>query len=267
MKQFPLFSLVCLTIAFTTANAQTTLPGFTVKELTKGKIQISWLNPYPSCVQLAVQRSFDSAANFRTIFSSQSPELPSNGFVDNQAPPGLKMYYRIFFVLKGGTYFFSKAQRIGEDEVNNRVVAALPVVPKSVVRIFKKGTLAFIYNYPDYLRFRDSIITKTMDSLYTIVADSIDWRPSAFAPFWKPSSYVFTNEKGYVSIHLPDVKQHHYRILFFEESGPEIFQIKTIRDPDLILDKASFIHAGWFNFELYEDEKLKEKNKFFLQKD
>ena len=36
---------------------------------------------------------------------------------------------------------------------------------------------------------------------------------------------------------------------------------------DRVLDKTNFVHAGWFTYELYEDEKLKEKNKFQLQKD
>ena len=89
--------------------AQNVLPDFTVKELTKGKIQISWNNPYKNCIQLAIQRSSDSSKNFRTIFSAQSPELATNGYVDSKLLPVEISYYRIFFVLQGGQYFFSKA--------------------------------------------------------------------------------------------------------------------------------------------------------------
>jgi hypothetical protein len=56
-------------------------------------------------------------------------------------------------------------------------------------------------------------------------------------------------------------------VKFFEENGNPIFEIQHIREPQLILDKSNFLHAGWFFFELYEDEKLKEKSKFFLSKD
>lgn len=268
MKSLRLIFLACLVIAVYTAGAQTTLPGFTVKELTKGKIQISWLNPYPSCVQLAVQRSSDSTKNFRTIFSSQSPELPSNGFVDAQAPTGYRMYYRIFYVLKGGQYFFSTVKRAGDGDFDARVQAPIPatLIANNIIRVYKRGELAFKYEYKDYLNFRDSIISKTRDSLYTIDADSIDWRPFISRPLWKPSEYVFTNEKGYLTIRLPELKQHRYRIVFFEDNGAEVFQIRSVKDTDLVLDKASFIHSGWFSFELYEDDKLKEKNRFYLDK-
>ena len=100
--------LVFLIVIYQKGNAQSALPDFSVKELSQGKIQISWINPYSNCIQLAVQRSSDSINNFRTIFSSQSPELPANGFVDNRLFLQTKTYYRIFYVLKGGAYFFSK---------------------------------------------------------------------------------------------------------------------------------------------------------------
>ena len=53
--------------------SQNALPKFSVRILNKEKNQISWKNPYSSCVQLSVQRSYDSLRFFTTIFSSQSP--------------------------------------------------------------------------------------------------------------------------------------------------------------------------------------------------
>lgn len=257
-------------VVWNSAQAQTALPGFTVKELTKGKTQISWINPYPSCIQLAVQRSYDSITNFRAIFSSQSPELLSNGFGVAQAMPRYKVYYRIFYVLRGGQYFFSNVKRVGDNSPDTRVQPlpnAAAMVADAIIRIYKRGELALKLPYKDFLHFRDSIINRTSDSLYTVDADSIDWRPFvAKALSWIPSPYVFTNDKGYLTVRLPDYKQHRYRIVFFEENGQEIFQIKAVKENEVVLDKASFIHSGWFQFELYEDEKLKEKNKFFLDK-
>jgi hypothetical protein len=272
MKSIRLISLAWLAMlmGWDTVQAQTALPGFTLKELTHGKIQISWINPYQSCIQLAVQRSQDSTKNFRTIFSAQSPELPSNGFVDAQGPAGYYYYYRIFYVLKGGQYFFTSAKRATENVPSDIRVQPLPATKAAnvLIRIYKRGRFAFQYEYKDYLKFRDSIIYKTSDSLYTVNADSIDWRPfdSKLLPSWRPSDYVFTNEKGYLSIRLPGFRQHRYRIIFFEENGLELFQIKAVKEAEMSLDKASFIHSGWFQFELYEDEKLKEKNKFFLDR-
>ena len=49
--------------------------------------------------------------------------------------------------------------------------------------------------------------------------------------------------------------------------GKKLFTINNIPESDLVIDKANFIHAGWFRFELYENEKLKERNKVLLQRD
>jgi hypothetical protein len=43
--------------------------------------------------------------------------------------------------------------------------------------------------------------------------------------------------------------------------------IKKITEPYLTLDKVNFIHAGLFNFEVYEDGLLVEKHKFYIPKD
>jgi hypothetical protein len=70
-----------------------------------------------------------------------------------------------------------------------------------------------------------------------------------------------------VTILLPDVKLHRYHIVFYDADSTELFRLKAIRDNELFLDKANFVHAGWFSFELFEDDKLKEKNKFLLTRD
>jgi hypothetical protein len=46
-----------------------------------------------------------------------------------------------------------------------------------------------------------------------------------------------------------------------------LFELKNINEPALTLDKTNFLHSGWFKFELYNDEKLVEKNKFYLAKE
>lgn len=82
-----------------------------------------------------------------------------------------------------------------------------------------------------------------------------------------PSFYVYTNRDGYLFINLPDAAKKKYHIKFYEEDDSFLFELKTIREPALTLDKANFLHAGWFKFELYNDDKLIEKNKFYLAKE
>ena len=86
-------------------------------------------------------------------------------------------------------------------------------------------------------------------------------------PEFVPSFYVYTNKEGYVFINLPDADKKKYRIKFFEMDDSFLFEIKSIKESGLTLDKTNFLHSGWFNFELYDDEKLIEKNKFYLSKD
>jgi hypothetical protein len=91
-------------------------------------------------------------------------------------------------------------------------------------------------------------------------------KPEPVNPGFVPSPYVYTNKEGYVFINLPDAPQKKYHLKFFEENGDLLFEVKNIKDKALTLDKANFYHAGWFNFELYNDEKLVEKHKFYLAK-
>lgn len=274
MKKKFLFIAILFIIGIVTVHAQDTLPNFTVRNVGAGKAQISWINNFEKVVQLTVQRSFDSSKFFRTIFSSQSPWLPQNGFIDNNLPDGYKVYYRIQYVFDGGAYFFTKAK--------SPAIYKSPVIPDDVdpvdppkkdeVRIVKiyrrtKDSLVTTINYKEYRHFKDSVSRTTKDTLYYYDNDEVIIKPYIPKPIWKASTYVYTNDKGYVKVILPLAKQKHYRIVFFEENGNELFQIKHVKEAELLLDKVNFIHAGWFSFELYEDEKLKEKNKFYLWKD
>jgi hypothetical protein len=82
-----------------------------------------------------------------------------------------------------------------------------------------------------------------------------------------PSSYVYTQKDGYVFINLPDADREKYHLKFYEEDGTFLFEIRDIRETALTLDKANFYHGGWFRFELYKNDRLLEKHKFYLPKD
>ncbi|MBX3256220.1 MAG: hypothetical protein KF862_18935 [Chitinophagaceae bacterium] len=84
---------------------------------------------------------------------------------------------------------------------------------------------------------------------------------------YKPSSFIFTNSEGNVTIVLPAGKQSHFKIKFLEEDGSNLFQLNSIREQIVIVDKSNFMRSGWFKFELYENDVLKEKNKILIPKD
>ncbi|MCW3086983.1 MAG: hypothetical protein JWQ78_369, partial [Sediminibacterium sp.] len=193
MKYLPALALFIFTgILSVSAQTPNALPEFSVRELTRGKIQVSWNNPYPSCIQLAVQRSLDSVNNFRTIFSTLSPELPSNGFVDNKPLVGIRSYYRIFYVLLGGAYYFTKPIAIDAKMTNPAAEAPVPKVdPKNTrtrgnkvseanagwVSIYRQNTELFKLSGDEYLEFRDSINRHTKDGLRRINEHAVEWKP------------------------------------------------------------------------------------------
>ena len=273
--------LIALVFLFNNSvKAQDTLPHFTVRQLAKGKVQVSWINPYDKVVQMIVQRSFDSTKYFRSVFSSQSPWLPQNGFVDNNASVDYKVYYRVHYVLEGGAYFFTPSKS-PEKYTTIKVVKIKPDEKEETnsddknqtdegtktIKIYKKNKDSLIaeINYKDYRRFRDSVNKKTKDTIQTTENDDeIIIKPYVPKPVWKASTYIFTNDYGFVRILIPLAKQYKYKIIFYNEQNEEVLTIKHVKEKDLILDKSNFKNSGWFYFELYENEKLKEKNKIYV---
>lgn len=243
-------------------NAQDSLPNFTLK-LISNKVSISWINPYPNLVQLSIQRSYDSSKNYRTIFSTQSPELPQNGFIDKNYVPGLKAWYRIFYMKPGGDYTFTD---IKSTTIQPSAYAAdLPSNnPAITFKVFKNDSLFTELTLLEYRRFRDSITIRTKDTITVNKENEVIIKPFIAKPVWKPSSYIFTDEKNNIVISLPDARSHKYNIRFLDSMGQPVFQLKHIKESYLILDKTNFIKKGWFFFELSDGETLLEKNKFQL---
>lgn len=246
--------------------SQDTLPDFTVIERGK-KVIVSWVNPFEGCIQLNVQRSFDSVKFYRTIFSATSPGLPQNGFSDIKQP-NAKTFYRIFYVLEGGAYFFTPAKLATPDfetrsiNLDDKVVASVRYITVST-----RGIPMAQISAPIFIKFRDSILRQTKDTLFAVNDSLVELRRFISKEIWKPSIYIFTNKDGYLNISLSEAKNKKYHLKFFEDDGSPLFEIRQVKESLLMLDKSNFVHAGWFRFELFEDDKLKEKNKFYLPKD
>jgi hypothetical protein len=147
--------------------------------------------------------------------------------------------------------------------------------------IFIKGKDSSLTPLPAkmLLLFRDSILNKTKDTILFVHADTILIKPFIAKEakenkpppepkeVYKVSPYVFTSKSGSVTLALPDAARKKYTAKFFELDGTPLMEVKEIKYPTLIIDKAAFIHAGWFRFELYEDGKLREKNRLLIPKE
>ncbi len=279
MRKRFLASLILLTgILFTyTSLAQDTLPGFNVLDKGNGRVIVSWKNNFETINQIAVQRSYDSLKKFSTIYSAPSPELPENGFTD-QIKPGTKVYYRIFFVLQGGTYFFTPVKSPGvgtvvvvnvdakRDKANEFTKEAIRSPTKKIFIKVSDSLYATLID-GDYIRFKDSIINKTKDTLYPLSSDTVQILQYVQPYVWKSSIYVYTDKEGYVVLNLPEASTKKYQLRIFEENDTPVLELKHIKNPYVTLDKSNFYHAGWYKFELVEDGKIKDRNKILIPKD
>jgi hypothetical protein len=297
------FAFFAISFIFSTiAAAQETLPKFSASLKPNGKIIISWRNNYPVVSQISIQRSNDSLLNFTTLLSVPDASVVENGFVDSKAPDK-HLFYRLFIVLDSGKYIFTRSKRAVLDTI--AVVEKNMEEPDIELSRSEKLRLSYLQKNNDYLsinapekigsapaitlnkiyfirkqdtllgqlfenavrNFRDSILHKTKDTLAFKEGDTILIKPFIPKEVYKVSTFVFTGKDGNIMIALPDADKKKYSVKFLETDARELFEIKEIKQSPIIVDKINFLHSGWFRFELYQDGKLKEKNKLFIPKE
>jgi hypothetical protein len=261
MTKKHLLAFFSFLVLFLRLSAQDTLPRFNVRGAGNDKIIIGWVNNFEDVKQISIQRSFDSLTGYKTILTVADPTTKENGYVDAKATND-HMFYRLYILRDKGNYLFSKAQRPKKDTgpIKGTTIIRMDTVFEKVV---KNGDTIIIKKVVPFTVRLEKI--PTTDSVKTPDPGNIGKiKPNAFAP----SLYVYTERDGYVRITLPDGdKPKKYSIKFFEENDTFLFELKEIKEKAFKLDKTNFYHAGWFKFELYEENKLVEKHKFYLEKD
>ncbi len=252
MRKLVILTLLIPFLCVCKLNAQDTLPNFSLINVGNKRIIVGWVNSLPNVKQISIQRSFDSLSGFKTILTVLDPTLPQNGYADMNATNEY-MFYRLYIMQDQGKYQFSKTMRPVKD------TAKVTVKPQ-VDNLTPQGDSAKPAN-PFVLYLGGFPGT---DSVSTPNPVAVKNKPTGFMP----SLYVYTFRDGNVRISLPtEEKPKKYSIKFFEEEGDFLFELKDIKEKKFKIDKSNFFHAGWFKFELYEDEKLIEKHKFYLEKD
>jgi len=242
MEKKSLLVFILIVSFLSKLSAQDTLPKFTVKNVGNNRVIISWTNAYGLVKQISVQRSNDSLKNYKTILSVPDPMNKQNGYADTKANGG-NMFYRLFIVLDGSSYIFSTAKRPVIDTVATEAEQQKKLLDPFSVEVNKP--------------------VKNMDS--TLKGSGYDSRnkPNIFVP----SHYVYTARDGNIHLNLPDADTKKYSVKFYDENDKFLFELKNIKGSSLILDKTNFYHAGWFKFELFVDDVLKEKHKFYIEKE
>jgi hypothetical protein len=257
MKKTIFYSTIINLVFFVSlqnTHGQDTLPSFSVIERS-GKIIIGWINPNPELKQIIIQRSFDSSKGFRSIISMPDPTAYTNGYLDKPADSAT-YYYRLFCTKPGGRYFFTETKKAikektktitseesallksisSEEFVLNATTAQKIQLGKQIGNIIDPGKI-------DKTIKKDSVINENI---------------------FQPSGLIFTNAEGNLIIVLPDPEKKNFSLFVYQEDGEIVFRMKNIKESKLLIDKSNFISSGWFKYELFEGQKSKEKNKFFI---
>ena len=140
----------------------------------------------------------------------------------------------------------------------NGFIDAKPLLPNMFYRVFisfEGGTYLF-----------SKSMRPVKDSTRDITGIK-DFQQNIPNSWFVPSKRIYTGRDNNVIISLPDAGKKKYVIKFFEENGAFIFELTKITDTYLTLEKVNFVHAGIFDFELYENNVLIEKHKVYVPKD
>ncbi len=263
MLRFYFLLTFCSLLSFGSLFGQSTLPDFTLTN-TNGKISIFWLNNYKNPVKgITVQRSYDSIKNFSSIASISNPQNPVNGFTDSM-PPNNKMYYRLFIGFDTGVYLLTQSKR---PELNTLVDYARLI--QEINTLYEKS----IRLQEEKLKLQKELATalypknknKPPDKNNPATKNPTEDSEKIIEPvITYPSKRIFTDKDNNVVTKLFNVKASNYVIRFFTQDYKLLFEVKNPPDDYFVIEKVNFSRAGWFLFQIYENELLLEENKFFI---
>lgn len=271
MRKIILSVLICIA-AF--AHAQDSLPAFSVVNKGNNRVVISWNNKYPHLKQISIQRSPDSLSNFKTLLTVPDPNNKQNGYLDSKAPND-RMFYRLYILVDGANFVFSKSKRPTNDSIRTALLsdtASKKITDSVYLKIVEK---IINQNLPDSALTSEELIIlrRYRNGRQAVLPDSISRKLDAVVKNKRNSDVtipvyrIVANKDGLVRISLADVGNKKYSIRFYEDDDTFLFELKEIKEASLMLEKSNFYHSGWFKSELYENEKLVEKNRFFIPKD
>jgi hypothetical protein len=274
MKFFvPLILLFILCSFGGKTSAQAVLPNVDAS-YSAGRITLSWQNNYGNTVSnIAIQRSFDSLKNFTTIGTILNAQNVENGYSDSKAPYR-GMYYRLFITFNDGSYIFSPTKRA-------TVTPFTKIEPE-------ENTTSTVFLYKFYSQNTDGVVTaiappQTIGSVTPPISLGIN-KPSTSGIIVKPkpdinvpeadpinrpypSQLVFTTKQQTLAVELPDYASNKYLIKFYTEAGQLLFELKKFKSATIYIDKVNFGRSGWYKFELFLNDKIIERNKFYIPKD
>lgn len=217
-------------------------------------VVVSWQHSRLEITELVVQRSLDPTKGFKSIMAMPDPAAVSNGYMDKKTDAA-RHYYRIFYVLHGGKYFFTEPQKATEGaadayqsttagKISNPLLTLANLDAQNTGR--KPETFSFYRSGTSSIEVPEKIEMVLPENMFT------------------PSALIYTNREGNLSLALPDTDKKRYDLTVYLEDGSLLFKMKNIREPQLLVDRSNFFHSGWFRYDLFQSGVLKEKGRFFI---
>ena len=262
---------ICLVFLSGALIAQPALPDFSIIKGPKNHSIISWRNNFGDQLSvLTIQRSSDSVRNFRTIYSVNNLSLQANAYTDNKPAPG-QDYYRLYYMLKNGTYAFTKAKRVSTGFVPEDLLTRLD--SRKMIRV--TGAVLGKYEYPSLFHLKDSVLNFTSDSLYFVNDSTIKYvkfnavaaMANAETSNLQPvSKFLYLNADSYIVLKFPEQELSHYSMTIYKQNGTSVlFKIPKFENSEIILNKTSFLSTGWYPYEIYKDGKLQERSRLEIK--
>jgi len=250
-------------------KAQDTLPNFSVL-FVNNKIIVRWINNNIKINQVNIQRSSDVSTGFKTIAAIEQPSMNLFEFIDTKAINEFQSY-RLYITEEGGNYQFTKSQKPELVEYNvkttfpkSNTILENKKIDSLIVKKSDEGTLNNVKVESNRIYFISNNPTR-----YAKIAENISQiklKLSNKADSSYPHVYSFVNQQGQFEIAQAFVKTKHVNFVFYKDDGTKLFVLNNVKENQFVLDKTNFLVSGWFYFEMFENDKLITKQKFYLPK-
>lgn len=192
------------------------------------------------------------------------------------------MFYRIFYVRPGGRYTFTAAkkplhlapenQTSKSSHTSNSINASIEAdpmlnsgktIPLGNVDAEKTMTVGNV-DPEKRVALVEAMGRKSERETKDKTNASLKIENPEFVSVFQPSAFIFSNEEGNLVLLLPEAEKRLYHLHIFKEDGTPLFKMKNIKEKHLIVDRSNFYQSGWFRFDLFDGDHLKEKNRFFI---
>ncbi len=188
-------------------------------------------------------------------------------------PPEVEEYLILPKIDNSRIYYMMENSNLKRPSINNPGKMKGPTIEVEKILVVKRrDSVIMLLAGNRVSRFSDSLVKQTKDTLFFVNTDTLQIRPYIEVykepkEVYKISPFVFISKDGNVTVSLADYNHRNYFVAFYDADNTLVLELKEIKYPTLIVDKTNFGHSGWFRFELFEDGKLKEKNKLLIPRE